>query len=754
MKLKVFSLWAIDEICDVSLLKCQLRDIRSLGFDGVVFHPRRYCGSPEYLSSAYMKVLSELILYAKEIGAEFWLYDENGWPSGSADGGVMRSMPKLKCRWLECANGSVSIKESSGINSLDRDGVRCFIELTHERYKNGLAPEAFEYVGGFFSDEVGFLGGHGACMEHGGIPWSEELAGMYREEFGDEIYGELPKLFCEREDSFKIWYWERLTELLTESFYGAIEDWCAKNGKLFTAHLKGEEHPLFQIGYSGSCVQVLRRISVPSIDALERRPGNAYYMHTASSASRQFGSGIAMAEALGGAGWGLTPGDVEEYANKLIDCGTNLLIFHINQLHLTYDGITDWPASIPCHEPWRDSFRQLTERMRHRAEYRKEPDTLLIAPVRGTINRFAPKLVRGMNEHDGSHCMVSEALNLSRRTTAVGERMFEAGISYDVTDERVFEDNAAVTGSGKLSLGRCEYKRVVIIKGCEFGERGREIICETNCCYDTELFSGGINQTPWRITAPKRNIYLVNISSGCGIIDAEYICDCELTVSDECSVYVNGTELEFAGRGQYGYKFILSRKLLYEGRNTVKLGTEKAFVCITGNFAVKNRSPFYELDERQYETENGFYIAAPCVPGCDMISGGYPFAAEPVIFEKTLKGRIKGRLRINCAHIAAAHVFADGKECGWVYRGCDTVPVSCEDGETTLKCIVYQSAYNIFGPHRYITGDTGIVSPMQYDGKKNFADASFLPDDTKVEMMRLVRWSMADTAELIDDPNV
>lgn len=58
-----------------------------------------------------MESLSELILYAKAMGAEFWLYDENGWPSGSADGRVLSSMPELKCRWLEYENGSVSVKE-------------------------------------------------------------------------------------------------------------------------------------------------------------------------------------------------------------------------------------------------------------------------------------------------------------------------------------------------------------------------------------------------------------------------------------------------------------------------------------------------------------------------------------------------------------------------------------------------------------------------------------------------------------------
>ena len=50
-----------------------------------------------------------------------------------------------------------------------------------------------------------------------------------------------------------------------------------ENGKKFTAHLKGEENPFFQIGYSGSCLQVLKNVSVPGIDALERYPGNKYY---------------------------------------------------------------------------------------------------------------------------------------------------------------------------------------------------------------------------------------------------------------------------------------------------------------------------------------------------------------------------------------------------------------------------------------------------------------------------------------------
>lgn len=72
-------------------------------------------------------------------------------------------------------------------------------------------------------------------------------------------------------------YWELMTDELVDSFYKPIHDWCLANGKEFTAHLKGEENLFFQLSYSSSCFHVLRNVSVPPIDALERHPGNQYY---------------------------------------------------------------------------------------------------------------------------------------------------------------------------------------------------------------------------------------------------------------------------------------------------------------------------------------------------------------------------------------------------------------------------------------------------------------------------------------------
>ncbi len=747
-ELRIFSFWSIDDLTDLELVKKQLYNMKSLGFNGVVFHPRRYSGKPAYLSDEYMSAVNSVILYAKSIEMQFWLYDENGWPSGSANGQVLRDIPDLMCKWLECENGKVVIKERAGINSLDARGVSHFIELTHEAYKKKLDNEAFEWVGGFFSDEVGFLEGHGACMDRGGIPWADSIAKAFQDTFDREIYGELPKLFEEEQDDFKAWYWEAVTELLSTTFYGLIEKWCSDNNKLFTAHLKGEENPFFQIGYSGSCFQILKAISVPGIDVLERYAGNSYYLHIASSISKQFGSGIAMAEAMGGAGWGLTPGDVKRYTQKLIDCGINMFVFHINQLHLNYGGITDWPSSIPCHQPWCGAFVQLTNDMKKRAAELKPVDTLLVVPVRGTMKNFAPSLVRGMNEHDGSQQMISKASVISKGAVSAGERLYSEGISFDVTDEKVFE-NCADCQNRTIRLGNCEYSRVVTVKGCEFSERGTDLLNQIGAVTFSELFADGIRQTDWQIIPPSENRYFVELKAGQGVIDVEYLCDCRLLVSDLCEVKLNGKKLCSTANDEYGFYYPLSKTELFKGRNTVELSTDNAFVYVLGCFAVKNDKPFFEVDARQLRTANGFYIAQPAECGTDFISSGYPFSANPIKLIKQLEGNTSGRIRIGCEHIAAAHVYVDGEDYGWIYEGSDTIQLSSKSKKCELVLEVYQSAYNIYGPHHHLEGDRPLVSPAQFEGKKNFADTPSLPENTLEDDMKFIKWSISENIEII-----
>ena len=72
------TLWAINAPLDLARLCPQLDTMRGFGFYGAVFHPRFYPGQPAYLGDEYKRIVSSTILYAKSIGMDFWIYDEDG----------------------------------------------------------------------------------------------------------------------------------------------------------------------------------------------------------------------------------------------------------------------------------------------------------------------------------------------------------------------------------------------------------------------------------------------------------------------------------------------------------------------------------------------------------------------------------------------------------------------------------------------------------------------------------------------------
>jgi hypothetical protein len=99
--LRFYTFWAINGALDRRRLFRQLEDFARAGFDGVVFHPRFYPESPPYLSPPYLQILGETILQAKALGLRFWLYDENGWPSGTANGRLYSQFPDDVCQRLD-----------------------------------------------------------------------------------------------------------------------------------------------------------------------------------------------------------------------------------------------------------------------------------------------------------------------------------------------------------------------------------------------------------------------------------------------------------------------------------------------------------------------------------------------------------------------------------------------------------------------------------------------------------------------------
>lgn len=745
MKEAVFlSFWSVNDTLEVNKACGQLDEMRRLGLQGVVFHPRNYPDEPEYLGSEYMARLSRIILHAKKLDMEFWLYDENGFPSGAASGRVLREDPEVRSRWLEYRDGQVLFRERREISALDERGVRAFIRITFDGYKNGLAPEAFDAVTGFFSDEVSFQT-ESAAIRCGGVPWCQGLEERYLALYGEPIRDKLPLLFEDGEgcETVRVRFWELISELLAERFYGPVNDWCRQNGKRYTAHLKAEENMFFGMTYHGSPYRVLRRVDMPAVDALERYPGNHYYPHIASSLARQFGDGECSCEAMGGAGWGVTPEDLVRYMGWLSECGIRRFILHIAQYSLKAQAIRDWPPSTPFHLSWREAFPEALRRVRENAAeidrcQGKRERVLLVAPTRGCMERFKPREAQVLNEHNGAGVPETPAGRVSREFNELVERCYRAGLLYDVTEESVLENLGQIC-KDSVRVGKAEYRHVIMGNGCVFRDPDTvQRLVRFRMDLPPEAASEGVkspkpvgrDDTPWRALPEGENQILLSFSDGV----------CELPVSGDVgeprlwsSDPVRELTVEKIG------------DVLRVRVEPLAGGEQEPFVFLRGSFLVKSLSPYVHRNGQLY-TEGPFALTCPGETDAEaLVETGFPFRVEPVILEKTVRVP-EGASSLTLAQFSGAAVrlkLGEGSPT-WIFSVSDKVTVPLEYGgrRVKLRAELYPSTFNAYGPHHHVDGDRHLVSPDQYNGKKNFADSSDAPEYTRVHGWSFVPLSL------------
>ena len=91
--------WIMNAPMERDILFAQLEDFCAHGARSVCLHPSprnwaKYTTmSPDYLTDEYMEVIRQVVEKCAELDICFYLYDEGGFPSGSAAGAVFLSNP-------------------------------------------------------------------------------------------------------------------------------------------------------------------------------------------------------------------------------------------------------------------------------------------------------------------------------------------------------------------------------------------------------------------------------------------------------------------------------------------------------------------------------------------------------------------------------------------------------------------------------------------------------------------------------------
>ncbi|HNW58885.1 MAG TPA: hypothetical protein PKI62_04370 [bacterium] len=289
----------------------------SCGLGGVV------CNVPfgdTYLrSAAEWQIFVEGVRAMLDNGLRVWIYDEDGYPSLAAGGGVLQADPSLQSlemvydrenpqhpfqvrpcyEFTHASNNFYAARKYP--NPLDPRSTQQFIALTHQAYRDHLGPELFGRIEAFFSDEPSMMGLNLGQLRESVrknvrvidpldpgkknlpmISWAADLPERYRERYGQDLMAVISSLFsgdAEEDRVVRQQFWSLLADLDYRFYYKAIQEWLRTarlehqgQGPVASGHGLREENPLCHVPLDGNKLLVSRGFDIPGLDQLSSDP--------------------------------------------------------------------------------------------------------------------------------------------------------------------------------------------------------------------------------------------------------------------------------------------------------------------------------------------------------------------------------------------------------------------------------------------------------------------------------------------------
>ena len=502
-----------------------------MGFGGYFMHSRSGLIT-EYLGDEWFDLINSTADAGEKEGLEVWLYDEDRWPSGSAGGKVsadpqyrMKSLtlfetPVEKFVWdddILCAftgvvapdgislteysllekGQSVEADRSVGgdrkvlvfrivpdapnsnyngntyIDTMSREAVAKFIEITHEEYKKHCGDRLGRSIKGIFTDEPhrGFVmkdlrveDGVRICS----MPWTDDILDEFKARYGYDAYPRIPELFYrtggERIGKTRIDYIDLTCNLFNERFMVPINDWCEENGIVYTGHLLHENSMASQTIPNGSIMRSYLYMGYPGIDILSDKADCYWIVKQLSSISRQFDKPWMLSELYGCTGWELPLRQHKTVGDWQALFGINLRCPHLSWYTMEGASKRDYPASISYQSPyWQDYdfvesyFARFGMML---AQGKADCDVLVMNPVESVWGLAHIGWGNWVFSVDPEVNAV-DAFYADTFRHLVGEHIdFDYGEEQIMAESHGFRQDA--NGTPVLTVGQCEYRFVVV----------------------------------------------------------------------------------------------------------------------------------------------------------------------------------------------------------------------------------------------------------------------------------------------------
>ncbi len=527
-KYRALPFWSWNGKLDKKELERQVEILEKMGFGGAFMHSR--CGlSTEYMSKEWLFHVENTANYFTSKNMQGWLYDEDRWPSGSCGGlatkkmenrqkalsmyfendGTMYEDKQILCTFAvkltgEADNGKIRLGKSLAnykkisendsipddyekaifvaefiqpsdfyngntyLDTLNKEAVKDFILLTHEKYKAAYGNKFGKEIKGIFTDEPhrgGVFNGFNITNKNAQamLPWSYDTFALYAEKYGERIEEKLPELFFRKEgEDFNCTVW-RYLEILQQQFLDAFAipyyEWCKKNHLLVTGHVWDENTLLGQINWQGSVMRYYKYMDIPGIDNL--RDDNYFFAAPlqAVSVAKQMGKKEILSEMYACTGWKTTFDYYKRSGDWQAILGINVRCPHLSWYTMGGEAKRDCPASISFQAGWYKEYKYVEDYFARlkmtfgEAEYLT--DTLLLSPIESAWG-----LVRA-----GGYSSAERFRKLESDWRNIVDTMLFGGVDFDIADEDILLRKAYIAvGNGEptLAIGKMRYKTVVL----------------------------------------------------------------------------------------------------------------------------------------------------------------------------------------------------------------------------------------------------------------------------------------------------
>lgn len=484
--------------------------LQEIGFGGMVCN----VSFQDYLvSEENWATLVRAVEAARAAGLVVWIYDEDGYPSGAAGGLVLKENPAYDSQVLvydasqpepfavraayehtHASNNFYAARRCP--NLIDRAAMRCFIEKTHQAYREKLGPE-FGAVRAFFTDEPSLMAVNlGPLPENirknvkvidpvdetvkplPMVPWCEDLAQEYQRRYGEDLLAVRGSLFAgqeERDRQVRRQYWGLIADLIAERYFGQIQEWCRGQGVASSGHCLREENPICHVGLYGNELKALGRLDIPGLDVLSSEPsevlgsmwltaslpasaalwnGGRKVMTEVSDFSQRMGSNqtASLEKMQATAAWQAAFG-VTEFTSYYLTSAMDQIVYMI-----------DIGSTIPFDKDKYQSYCRYVGRLNAvLREARPDPKVLLYYPIYDLWAEYLP-----VAEPLGSASQSPRAQHLEHSFMQLGQQLVRLQAPFVLTDHEILA--TAQVREGRLRIGGHGFEALMLPAEVELPE--------------------------------------------------------------------------------------------------------------------------------------------------------------------------------------------------------------------------------------------------------------------------------------------